>query len=276
LLANSARFAPGGRVEFEAIAALLEKHARFQRWEISQTELRDLFERVQPADLRSFIRSLYSYYAERLGKPRYGDKTPIFVVAIDILAEAFPDAVFVHVVRDGRNVALSRGSSGLWDRDSRFPMAHMGTEALRWAAHVNAGRASGDRLGPGRYLEVRYEDVVSDTERVVRKLCEFAKLEWDPSMLTYYERAPEIIGTVRDPHRHGNIARPPTKDIRTWREEMTKQEVKMYDATAGATLAKFGYPVGHFGMLDRGRAEAVKLRWRAKHLDDQFLNSLTL
>ena len=128
--------------------------------------------------------------AERQGKPRWGDKTPLYMSQLSLLDRLLPDALWVHLVRDGRDAALSflelpEGFSGKTWAQPRTPAQF----AARWRTEIRAARRLGSRAG-GRYLELRYEDLVAEPERELRRLW-----DWYAPMVPYYiERAftPEV------------------------------------------------------------------------------------
>ena len=92
-----------------------------------------------PTTYPDLVRCLYRLYAESQGKPRYGNKTPRHVIFTPQLAAMFPEARFVHIVRDGRDVALSLLEV---DRD----MPYVRAAARFWRDRVTQGRADGVRL----------------------------------------------------------------------------------------------------------------------------------
>ena len=111
------------------------------------------------------------------------------------------EARFVHLIRDGRDVALSRAGRALRHA------APMPKVARRWKRRILNARAQGEQLG--HYLEVRYEDLIVDTEPTLRAVCEFIELPWDERMLAYHERAGERLREFGDlPSAGGKPARP--------------------------------------------------------------------
>lgn len=103
---------PQGFATDNFISDLLAQPA-IRRWQLPEEELRAaLFE--HPCDCADAIRRVFALYAYRQGKPRYGDKTAVYVLSIAVLAHVFPEARFVHIIRDGRDVALSWLDTG-WD-----------------------------------------------------------------------------------------------------------------------------------------------------------------
>src|SRR5215470_10707933 len=129
------------------------------------------------------ISAIFEVYAEREGKPRWGDKTPLYMQQLPLLERLFPGAFWVHLVRDGRDAALSfldlpEGFSGrTWAQPRTVAQF-----AARWRTEVLAARQLGSHVG-GRYLELRYEDLVAEPERELRGICEHTSLPWEPLML---------------------------------------------------------------------------------------------
>ena len=126
------------------------------------------------------VRSFYELYMEEQGKPRWGDKTPRYVTKMPMIQRAIPEARFIHVIRDGRDVALS-----VLDRTVRD--LSVADVAQRWKRKIRRAQ----RIAPKvrHYTEVRYEDLITDTEAQLRRICEFIELPWDDSLLSYYERS---------------------------------------------------------------------------------------
>jgi hypothetical protein len=208
----------------------LDKDDRFANWGLDQAEIETALADSPAGDYPAAVRRLYALYAQKLGKSRYGDKTQSNIHHLPLLAELFPEARFVHAVRDGRDVALAHTDGTKIEQ-----------VALSWKRRVNAGREARQDLGPDRYIESRFEEVIDDTEGSVRRICEFIDLPYDPVMLTYYERAGDIVSTTAVPDRHKDIFLPPTKGLRDWRRELSDDQVARFEALAGDVLRDLGY-----------------------------------
>ena len=130
------------------------------------------------------VRTFYDAYTEEQGKPRWGEKTPTYVQKMKLIQRAIPEARFVHVIRDGRDVALS-----VLDRTVRDLTA--GDVAKRWQKKITKAREDSPKLH--HYMEIRYEDLILDTEPVLRSVCEFIELPWDDALLSYHERSAERL-----------------------------------------------------------------------------------
>jgi hypothetical protein len=206
----------------------------FSRWGISDEELRAKFSLRAPEDFSQAVRQVFELYARKRGKSRYGDKTPSYVMNLRLLAKLFPEARFVHIVRDGRDVALSL-------LDVRFGPNTIDEAALFWREHVARGRRAGRSLGPKRYCEIRYEELVADPESALRALCVFVNVDFSNEMLAYHGRAGEVIKDFRYPDEQRNLLLPPKTGLRDWRTQMSVEDVTRFEALAGAQLKAFGY-----------------------------------
>src|SRR5205807_2863750 len=118
---------------------------RFRTWELEGDEVRRALAESDPSTYSDAIRCIFALYARQQGKTRYGDKTPSYVRCLRQLADLFPESRFIHIVRDGRDVALS-----ILELD--FGAATIDEAELEWAHLVRRGRRAGRRLGPDRYI----------------------------------------------------------------------------------------------------------------------------
>ena len=137
-------------------------------------------------------------------------------------------------MRDGRNVALSYA-------DGPFGPRNVGKAAKLWARRVVAGIRDGRPLGPTRYKELRYEDLVADAERSVKGLCTFLDVEYDPGMLEYTERARGDV-LSRAARYNPNVTSKPMSKVRSWEDDMPRIQVETFEAVAGDLLEGLEYP----------------------------------
>ena len=206
------------------------------------------------------IAAVFAAYAAERGKARWGDKTPLYMQHLDLLERLFPDARFVHLIRDGRDAALSFLSvpAGLMTEGWGHPRDAAGF-ACQWATEVASARELGARVGGQRYRELRYEALVADPEGELRTVCAFAGLEYDPAMLDYVGQT----DSARKAHQQ-RLNEPPRQNVREWRTEMSESDRHAFEEVAGALLAELGYEVEIRGTA-RGKLAAYRLRtgaWR--------------
>lgn len=258
----------------DAFVADLVTHRRFELWDQDEEVIRDCMAETAPQDYAQAVRAIYGLYARTRGKQRYADKSPRTTGSIALLAHLFPEARFIHIVRDGRDVALSHlevdfGSDDIVDA------------ALDWRREVGACRRSGQRLGATRYREIRYEDLIDDPERCVRGVCDFIHLEFDGAMLRYFERADDLVGTTPTPSAHRGLFLPPTKGLRDWRRQMSEEDAATFEILAGSLLGSLGYERTTESVTVRARIDARqaqarrelprRVRWLKNHLKPRRL-----
>jgi Sulfotransferase family len=223
----------GERPDPDKFAADLGRLARIRDWGVTPGDVRARL----PAspNFADAIQAVYRTYAEMRGKPRFGDKTPAYMQHLDVIARAFPSAVYVHLVRDGRDAGLSFVEMR---RRPRFNWARprgLAAFAAQWGREVAGARRFGRELGADRYLELRYEDLVADPESTLRALCAFLGLEFEAGMLAYHRTQ----GAQPLPD-HPRLAEPPAPG-RRWREEMSPADAERFEAIAGELIAELGY-----------------------------------
>jgi hypothetical protein len=217
---------------------------------VDSDAFRERLEALDRVDAASALRAFYELYAEREEKPHWGDKTPQYLRRMLMIQEALPEARFVHLIRDGRDAALSRSSRLLKEPP---PMEQVGE---RWRRRILKARKHARRLD--HYMEARYEDLVVDTEPTLRRICDFLDLDFDPAMLTYHTRAAERLAEMaRDlpseegkplrpaEHRmkaHELTSKPPSAErIARWKQEMSPADAVAFERSAGELLVELGY-----------------------------------
>jgi Sulfotransferase family len=235
-------------------AALAEVIAGARNWDDFRLDRRRLAGRIDDrADAADALRSFYVLYAEGQSKRRWGDKTPKHVTRMSRIGTALEEARFVHLIRDGRDVALSRRRRGMGAEKD------MAETAALWRRRIERARAQARRLR-GRYLELRFEDLVDDPERALRSVCHLIELDYDPAMLGYHEAAAGRLaeldtdlddagGRIRRSGRERvashALATEPPRDRRggAWRTEMSEGDRREFESVAGGLLAELGYDV---------------------------------
>jgi hypothetical protein len=210
-------------------------HPEFAAWGADEQTLRRSVERAAPANYPELVSAVFEWYAESQGKPRWGDKTPGYVSYLPQLLRMFPDAQFVHLLRDGREVVASL-SEQAWG--PKRPVIG----ALWWRRKVSAGRRAGHRLGADRYLELRLEDLIADPETKVNEVCAFLGEEFEPDMLDFPARARSLF--AEDDTVTARVREPLVTGVRNWREGMSVREQRAVEALCHRQLARLGYETG--------------------------------
>lgn len=259
---SRARYETGTGFDVDAFVHDLYRDANFVRQGLGVETINAALESARPESYAAAVRAVFAAYAISGGKELYGDKTPGSVTQIELLAELFPEARFVHIIRDGRAVALSYLERPEWGPETMAEAAH------HWKNRVQRGRTAGRAVGPNRYLEVRYEDIVTTPEEVTRQVCDFLGLEFEEAMLRYHENSAEFIATTKDPAAFKNLSKPITGGLRDWEDEISDKDLRLFEAIAGDLLTELGYPVsaGSPGISTRGRVVLAAVSWQWKRL----------
>lgn len=251
LHAHRDRYGRNGRLEdVAAFVGDLERHPGFRSWGISTDAIRS--ELGGATTLSQAIEAVYLTYAHLRGKKGWGDKTPQYVEHVQLLAGLFPDARFIHMIRDGRDVAMS-------ELDLHRLHRHAASAAFLWSRKVRIGREAGRALADGRYMELRYEDMLASPDTELARLCRFLGLSYEPTMLSHDPTA--IRGTLMSMPvvaraQHQRLLLPPTKGLRDWRNQMAPTDVAQFEAIAGNVLVQTGYPLAEPDTLPIDRLRA--------------------
>jgi hypothetical protein len=253
LAAGRRRYEARHGFDVERFATDLIAHEWFARWSIAEDDVRAALRDAAPDDYSSAIRLVFSHWATRQGKQRYGDKTPGYVTELALVAALFPEARIVHLVRDGRDVALSYSDE--------FGVTVV--DAIRlWRARVRDAREVGSALGAGRYREIRYEDLVAEPESTLRAICCFIDLPFSDRMLHHSEHAEQLLADMPDRYRHRHVETPLTVGLRDWRSQMPAHVAGACSVVAGDALDELGYEPGPSGSSLRSHALVANMRLR--------------
>jgi len=222
-----------GMVTPKLIALLLEQ-PRFTRLGVSREAFLAMIAGGRPPSYSSLVTAIFDLYGKAQGKVLVGDKTPGYVRRMHTLHGLWPEARFVHLIRDGRDVYLStkhrplhRPKTGVFDTWAEEPGL---TAAFWWELNVRAGRKAGSSLGPGLYYEMRYESLVARPREECEALCAFLGVRYDDAMLGFHE-------TQKDK----KARRPVTPGLRDWRTQMRAEDLERFEAAAGELLDELQY-----------------------------------
>ena len=167
-------------------------------------------------DYPALARSFLGQYARRSGKPIHGATCHKH---FDRLLRLWPRARFVHLVRDGRDVARSCVGMG-WAGNVWYG-------ATRWVEAEELWKSLLPRIDAARRLDLRYEDLLRDPERELTRVCRFLGTEYDDRMLEY--------------HRDSSYERPDPSLIGQWKKKLTRDELGLLEARIGPWLQRWGY-----------------------------------
>ncbi|MEV0668312.1 sulfotransferase family protein [Actinomadura luteofluorescens] len=186
-----------------------------------------------PPTLGSAIGIVFRAYARLHGKPRWGDKRPSYSQHVGALLRMFPDAQFVHLVRDGRDCVASLMEMPWFDADIHHAVS-------AWRETIDRGRRLAERLGPDSYYELQYERLVTDPTDELTRLCGFLGEDFDPEMIHPEGLAKRIVPMSKKWHGRTRDA-VTTNRVGSWAERLDAWEISLTEAAFGERLAEYGY-----------------------------------
>jgi hypothetical protein len=199
----------------------------------------DVIERLRVLPNRSYgalFETLLTTFMEAQSKHRWGDKTPMYVNYMFLVRNFFPQARFVHIIRDGRDVALSLMTS-------KWGPRHMNHAGHYWKWLVLGGMIGGRLMGTEHYRQIRYEDLVCDPESVLKPLCDWLDMGFELGMLEYHKTA-EAQNAVRDLGHSPSTRQPIDRNLmQNWKNEMSQGDHASFIRQAGSLLCYLGYDV---------------------------------
>jgi Sulfotransferase family len=222
--------------EVECAVSMITDDYRWPDLKIDAKEFRRQVSQLKGPYVRDLAEVVYRWHVQAEGKARWGDKTPVYIGIVRELARMFPGSRFIHLVRDGRDVAKSFQATG-WDSGGRW--LHDNTrewnKAMEW--HWRWSRSElRDRI-----LLVRYEDLVLEMEATLRRICRFIGEEFEPQMLAWQGKVDEQV-PARERKAHPKLKlRIGAEGVARWKQEMTARETFVAEAFMGSHLARLGY-----------------------------------
>ena len=184
-----------------------------------------------------FLRIVMELMGRKQGVERWAESTPDHLLALPRIKQTIPDALVIHIIRDGRDVALSLEKQH-WIHP--FPWDHgkeLLTAALYWEWIVNRGRTLGQALG-NDYKEVRYEDLVANPNSTLAEVGQFIDQDLD------YAQIQRVgIGSVSRPNSsfEGDKKAAGFHPVERWKRSLTKEQLGQVEGLIGQSLEELGY-----------------------------------
>lgn len=186
-----------------------------------QTDVDSILDRVQERSYRGVLDAIFGEFARQLNMARWGDKTPAYNRDLDVLDALFPDAQFIHMIRDGRDVALSV-SRRYWGHKN------VSMAAIDWRDEIELIDRFVSTLPAGRIIEIKYEELLTEPVETMRRLAEFLGLsDPDGTILAEIER------TVPGRLKRSNFDK--------WRQEWRPAKRIVFETIACQQLRRHGY-----------------------------------
>jgi hypothetical protein len=199
-------------------------------------EADDAVERLvaSPPALGSMLTTCFVMFAETHEKPRWGDKRPLYAARMSAIWDLFPNAQFIHVVRDPRACVASLRTLGWFDGEIA-PMAAL------WEHSVKSVDGWRSKLAPDQLLDVKYEELVLNSQRTLRQVAEFAGLRGDDDAVEQMLRYQEVK-EKRSRRHHSNLTQPlDASRVSDWKETLEPREIAFIERATRPLMERWSY-----------------------------------
>lgn len=202
----------------------------------------EVVDQAEVYDYRAVYQGALGAWARYHGKVRWGEKTPGNLFYVDTLRAMFPEAQFIHLVRDPRAGVQSMQTTSFFSSDVVL-------NALNRRKYLREGLRRDATMPPDRWMRIRYEDLLASPEETVRTLCRFLGERFDPCMLRYYDDAEQYMKPAAANSFNQTARQPidPTK-ITAWRNHLRPQEIAAIEALCHEEMRRLGYALDGHGL----------------------------
>ena len=213
----------------------------FDTWKIDEEKLKNaLLEYKGKTSYATMCKVVYLQYTSLFRKEDillFGDKNPGYTIYTRLLQEIFPNAKFIHIIRDYRDNFVS-----IRNVDFELPFPSMVVQ--KWKYFYKRFEKD-SKTDTSKYCAINYEALVSNPEKEMKSLCEFTGIKFTDEIFNFHLKKDEFLkayppGYIQSYHS-SLIKKINTGKIGVWKHELKPYQVKMMDVTAGKVAELAGY-----------------------------------
>ena len=228
----------------------LESSKRIEDWKMDYALLKAKIVQENPENYAKLGELVYTFYGEQKGKYAkvIADKNNYYINHFNDLKEIWPDAKYILVVRDGRDVACSYLNMEKLITNSPYKpylSTDIKTIAKEWLTNNQNILSFSESLNNSQFMVIRYEDFVTDSALYLTKVCNFLGLNFESNMLNYFiKNAKEHDEPLSSLDWKKKTLEKPDKDnIGKYKIELEKESIEEFNAIAKEILQKFNYEI---------------------------------
>lgn len=224
----------------------LESSRKFETWDFDFQHFKNLVMDYKPQNYADLVALVHISFGLKKNKKIkvWGDKNNYFINKTDLLDRLFPEAKFIFIVRDGRDVATSYISLKNLKTDSPYAPklpSEINEIALEWKENNTKVISFLSGLEENNILTLRYEDLVIGLEDNCKLICDFLNVPFDAQMLEYYKIGLEPLHTLD--WKKKTLKSPDKLAIGKYKKLLSSEEIGLFNSLAGKKLKEFGYEV---------------------------------
>lgn len=232
----------------EKFAAAVTQTKKFETWKLSPQDILEEMEKLPIKNYADAAERIYWAFMRKI-KPsasRWGDKNNFYTGHVRLLADLFPEAQFLHIVRDPRDVACSyRELASLSSRSPYRPTLPVACNeiASEWMRNVHNAHAVAQSMDPRAYCIVKYENLVVGAEEVTRTVCDCLNVSFEQQMLLFHEinKRDRLEPQITMDWKQRTLEPLSASHVGRYRSELSEEECAVIVAVAGDLMASFGY-----------------------------------
>ncbi len=224
----------------------LKTSKKIETWNLDYAKIKESMKDNLPATYAELSSLVYAAYA--LGRNKnisiWGDKNNYYIAHLKEVAEIYPDAYFIHIVRDGRDVACSYLNIATLDTASPYKpklpdeIVHIAQE---WSDNNLKIHHFLKQLNPAQSLQIKYEDLIETPEHGLQAICKFLHLPYEETMMNFHQTEKEPEAFIDWKKKTAEKPDPTNKNI--YLSFLPQEDIALFNKTASEVLNLYGYSV---------------------------------
>jgi hypothetical protein len=228
----------------------LASSKRIEDWKIDYSKLKEKIVKENPQNYAKLGELVYTFYGEQKGKKAkvIADKNNYYINHYNDLKEIWPDAKYILVVRDGRDVACSYLNIETLITNSPYKpklSTDIKTISKEWLNNNQNILDFSKSLNENQFMMIRYEDFVKESELYLTKVCDFLGLQFEPEMLNYFiknaKEQDEPLSSLD--WKKKTLEKPDENNIGKYKIELQKESIDEFNSIAIDLLQQFNYEI---------------------------------
>ncbi len=232
------------KLKLESNISDIQSSRKFETWNLKSNEIKEVILVNKPTNYSEISLCIIAAYAQNQKKEAIylGDKNNYYLGHLSLINSIFPDAKFVFIVRDGRDVACSYLAINKMNIHSIYKpnLPHDINEiAKEWVANNHLMNDFIDENTARNIFLLKYEDLVKETKSSLSDLCNFLEISFSEKMLTYYQQQLEPVETIE--WKRKTIKPPDENGFGKYKSVLTRNEIDIFNDVAELVLERYRY-----------------------------------
>lgn len=228
----------------------MKKTKKISNWNINWISLENYISEAHPNNYQELINHIYLYYATKANKPvkYWGDKNNFYLNFIKEIKEVFPNALFIHIIRDGRNIACSYkklNSQSIKSPDAPKLSNNIKEIAHEWKTNIQTIQSSFNSFKYENVYEVKLEDITSNPITEISKIMNFIGEPFEESMLDYYKdsKQSDVIPSQYLQWKRKNTLPIQNETINKYTSILSVEDINIFNSITKDILKAYNYSI---------------------------------